>query len=316
MQATFSSIRCLFRRKFHLVSAEMQDVESPPAADPPPAEQPPVHLPVPPPVQTGTPGWAKVRRKWASAGDSARSEASDGGKRVSSPIGRRSSTSKGSPSGRNSRSGSMRPLTQLEVDDEVKALREQLKAVSLTNLEKGFHSGTHKQVDSLQLSRLFGKLGLTASPEAIKEIGRVTDNADGTLSKQELLEWLEGGGGAGGGAGGSAEGGAQPGGDGELPSRALELLGLLPGGAASSAASRQRSFQALALFDSDGDGQARLRYCPLARAPLGGPCLSQPSARGRCTCTCTWVACTRVLCTRYSVGGRGRPSCHVAHPPR
>ena len=135
------------------------------------------------------------------------------------------------------------------------------------------------------------ELGLTASPEAIKEIGRVTDNADGTLSKQELLEWLEGEGGAGGGVGGGAEGGAQPGGDGELPSRALELLGLLPGGAAGSAASRQRSFQALALFDSDGDGQARLRYCPLARARLGGPCLSQPlaalcttSARGRYTC--------------------------------
>ena len=315
----------------------MQDVESPPAADAPPAEQPPVHSPVPPTVQTGsvqTPGWAKVRRKWASAGDSSRSEASDGAKQVSSPIGRLSSPSKGSPSGRNSRSGSTsqarRPLTQLEVGDEIKALREQLKAVSLTDLEKGFHSGTHKQVDSLQLSRLFGKLGLTASPEAIKEIGRVTDNADGTLSKQELLEWLEGEGGAGGGVGGGAEGGAQPGGDGELPSRALELLGLLPGGAAGSAASRQRSFQALALFDSDGDGQARLRYCPLACARLGGPCLSQPSAlplhaaathamhrhRGSVHRGGSIRLGSMHLGTRYSVGGRGRPSCHVAHPPR
>ena len=167
--------------------------------------QPPVDPPVPSPVQTGSPhfgrGWTKVRRSWAAVP----SEASDGA-RVSSPIGRRSSPGAGSPSGRNSQSGrtseARRPLTKLEVDDEIKALREQLKAVSLTDLEKGFHSGTHKQVDSLQLSRLFGKLGLTASPEAIKEICRVTDNADSTLSKQELLEWLEGERGAGGGEGG------------------------------------------------------------------------------------------------------------------
>ena len=153
-----------------------------------------------------------------------------------------------------------------EAHVEVKSLRAQLKAVSLTALEKGFHSGTHKQVDARQLARLFGTLGLTVSPEAMKEIGRLTDNADGTLSKQELLEWLEteeggaGGGagsGAGGGAGGSA-GGSAEGGDGGLPSRALEVLGLQQGGGSSSRAARQRSFQALSLFDSDGDGQARL----------------------------------------------------------
>ena len=109
-------------------------------------------------------------------------------------------------------------------------------------------------MDSLQFSRLFSKLGLTASPEAMKEIGRVTDNADGTLSKQELLEWLENEGGA--------EGGVLPAGEGELASRALELLGLQPGGAKGPAA-RQRSYQALSLFDSDGDGQAHPCYCPL-----------------------------------------------------
>jgi len=270
--------RCLFRiRKFcnrKMSSASTVDPSSP--------VQLPVHPPVPSPVRpspvrTGSPGWAKVRRGWANAAVSSRdssrsddSEASDGVRRVSSPIGRLTSPGKGSPSGRNSRSGSTgeawRPLTQLEVDDEIKALRAQLKAVSLTALEKGFHSGTHKQVDSLQLSRLFGTLGLTVSPEAMKEIGRLTDNADGTLSKQELLEWLEteeggaGGGagsGAGGGAGGSA-GGSAEGGDGGLPSRALEVLGLQQGGGSSSRAARQRSFQALSLFDSDGDGQARL----------------------------------------------------------
>jgi len=191
----------------------------------------------------------------------------DGVRRAPSPVGRRPS-----PTNVNS-SEPRRPLTQLEVDDEIKALREQLKAVSLIDLEKAFSSGTHKQVDSLQFSRLFSKLGLTASPEAMKEIGRVTDNADGTLSKQELLEWLE--------SEGGAEGGALPAGDGELASRALELLGLQPGGAKGPAA-RQRSFQALSLFDSDGDGQARPRYRPLLR-PLG-PALCPWPLHTPCTC--------------------------------
>ena len=205
--------------------------------------QPPTHSAASPPVQAGSSGWDNFRRGWANV-TNRDGEALDGVRRAPSPVGRPSPTNVNSSEPR-------RPLTQLEVDDEIKALREQLKAVSLIDLEKAFSSGTHKQVDSLQFSRLFSKLGLTASPEAMKEIGRVTDNADGTLSKQELLEWLE------------SEGGAE----GELASRALELLGLQPGGAKGPAA-RQRSFQALSLFDSDGDGQARPRYRPLLR-PLG-----------------------------------------------
>ena len=197
-------------------------------------------------MQAGSSGWDNFRRGWANV-TNRDGEALDGVRRAPSPVGRPSPTNVNSSEPR-------RPLTQLEVDDEIKALREQLKAVSLINLEKAFSSGTHKQVDSLQFSRLFSKLGLTASPEAMKEIGRVTDNADGTLSKQELLEWLE--------SEGGAEGGALPAGEGELASRALELLGLQPGGAKGPAA-RQRSYQALSLFDSDGDGQARPRYHPL-----------------------------------------------------
>lgn len=241
----------------------------------PPGVQPPTHSTAPPPVQTGSSGWDNVRRGWANV-TNRDSEALDGARRVPSPIRFRPSPSK------DNSSEPRRPPTQLEVDEEIKALREQLKAISLIDLEKGFSSGTHKQVDSLQLSRLFSKLGLTASPEAMKEIGRVTDNADGTLSKQELLEWLE--------SEGGAEGGALPAGDGELALRALELLGLQPGGAKGHAA-RQRSYQALSLFDSDGDGQARPRYRPLLlplttapeRARLSGPGLSQPCARDRYT---------------------------------
>ena len=218
----------------------------------PPGVQPPTHSAASPSVQAVSSGWDNFRRGWANV-TNRDGEALDGVRRAPSPVGRRPS-----PTNVNS-SEPRRPLTQLEVDDEIKALREQLKAVSLIDLEKAFSSGTHKQVDSLQFSRLFSKLGLTASPEAMKEIGRVTDNADGTLSKQELLEWLE--------SEGGAESGALPAGEGELASRALELLGLQPGGAKGPAA-RQRSFQALSLFDSDGDGQARPRYRPLLR-PLG-----------------------------------------------
>ena len=232
----------------------------------PPGVQPPTHSAASPSVQAGSSGWDNFRRGWANV-TNRDGEALDGVRRAPSPVGRRPS-----PTNVNS-SEPRRPLTQLEVDDEIKALREQLKAVSLIDLEKAFSSGTHKQVDSLQFSRLFSKLGLTASPEAMKEIGRVTDNADGTLSKQELLEWLE--------SEGGAESGALPAGDGELASRALELLGLQPGGAKGPAA-RQRSFQALSLFDSDGDGQARPRYRPLLR-PLG-PALCPWPLHTPCTC--------------------------------
>ena len=149
------------------------------------------------------------------------SEASEGSRKVSSPIGRlrrgasfkERLSARASGSGRFSVGEAMQPPTQLEVEDEIKALQEQLRSISYTDLERGFHSGTHKQVGALQLSRLFDTLGLTVSQSVIKEIERVCDaDGNGTLSKQELLEWLEGH--EEGHEG--HEGGALPGGEEEL----------------------------------------------------------------------------------------------------
>ena len=137
------------------------------------------------------------------------------------------------------------PLTPEQVAAEIEALVLVLREASYTELEAAFHAGMRKQVGALQLSHLFATMGLSVSPEAVKEIERLADaDGNGTLSKQEILDWLDG------------KATAEPSRRLQIapPTRALERLGLLPG-QATNLRHRLRSFHALSLFDSDTDGE-------------------------------------------------------------
>ena len=167
------------------------------------AEEPanPVPQPIPPPVQAPAvrdgstqPDRSSVDRH---SSRSSESEDSEVPRKVRSPIVRSSQLQRepsllGRLSARSSGRFSTGGPTQA-LEDEIEAVQEKLKSVSYAALERGFHSGTHKQVGALQLSRLFDSLDLKVSPEALAEI-EVRSDADGngTISKQELLQWLEG----------------------------------------------------------------------------------------------------------------------------
>ena len=139
------------------------------------------------------------------------------------------------------------PLTPEQVATEIEALVAVMREASYTELESAFHAGVRKQVGSLQLSHLFATMGLSVSPKAVKEIERLADvDGNGTLSKQELLDWLDG------------KALTEPSRLPQIPppSRALERLGMLPAQASNTGLRHPlRSFHALSLFDTDANGE-------------------------------------------------------------